>query len=116
MRIKSVVNNNVVMSVDKYNNECILVGKGIGFGAKAGQTVNARITYKKFLLADKGVMAKFMRIIDEVSPEELLVTYEIISMAKRELQVPLNESIYISLTDHIHYVIERAHAGQLIGN
>jgi beta-glucoside operon transcriptional antiterminator len=116
MRIKSVVNNNVVMSVDVDNNDCILVGKGIGFGAKEGQTVNPKISYKKFLLADKGVMAKFMRIIDEVSPEELLATSEIISMAKRDLQVALNESIYISLTDHIHYVIERAHEGQLIGN
>lgn len=116
MRIKSIINNNVVMSEDENGDENVLVGRGLGFKAKIGDPIPPEAVQKRFLLANKGVMAKFRRILDEVSSDELLVTSEIISMAKRELETPLNESIYISLTDHIHYVIERYHQGQLIGN
>lgn len=116
VQIKAVVNNNTVMSMDTNGDECVIIGRGLGFQAKAGDPIDEKLVQKKFFIADKGIMAKFHRIIDDVTSEELLITSEIISMAKRKLQVNLNESIYISLTDHIHYVIKRYHAGQEIKN
>lgn len=116
MRIKSVINNNVVLVNTNDEDECVLVGRGIGFSKKPGEFVEEDRIQKKFLLADKGTMAKFSRILNEVTSEELLVTSKIISMARQELKVKLNESIYISLTDHIHYVIERYHQGKLMTN
>lgn len=116
MIINSVINNNVVMSTDSDAEECILVGKGIGFKATIGDQINEQKVQKKFMLADKGIMAKFKRILEEVSAEELLVSSEIISMAKQILKTTLNESIYITLPDHIHYVIQRYREHELINN
>ncbi|MFL2127114.1 BglG family transcription antiterminator LicT [Latilactobacillus curvatus] len=116
MIINSVINNNVVMSTDANDEECILVGKGIGFKAVAGDPIDEGKIQKKFMLADKGIMTKFKRILEEVSAEELLVSSEIISMAKQQLKTTLNESIYITLPDHIHYVIQRYRDYELINN
>lgn len=114
--VDSVVNNNVVMSTDNDGNELILVGKGIGFQAKKKDLVDNKKIQKKFYLEDQDLFSKFKSILNEVSSDELIVTSEIINYAQEKLRKKLNESIYISLSDHIHYVIQRYKKNELITN
>ncbi|GKQ42366.1 transcription antiterminator LicT [Companilactobacillus sp. RD055328] len=116
MRIESVVNNNVVMTIDDEDNELILVGKGLGFQAKKKDLVDESKIQKTFYLKDKDVASKFKSILNEVSTEELLVADEIIHNAENILNKKLNESIYISLSDHIHYSLKRYRDGESLTN
>ncbi|MGR3742341.1 PRD domain-containing protein [Companilactobacillus sp. DQM5] len=116
MLIDSVVNNNVVMSKDDDNNELILVGKGLGFKAKKGDEIEESRIQKRFYLEDQTLFSKFKSILNELSSEELIITSEIINYAQASLGKKLNESIYITLSDHIHFVIERYNKNELITN
>lgn len=115
MLVDSVVNNNVVMSTDN-GTELILVGKGLGFKAKKNDIIDQKKVQKKFYLEDQDLFSKFKLILNEVSSDELIITSEIINYAQDKLGKKLNESIYISLSDHIHYLLERYKRNELIVN
>ena len=40
MRIKKVINNNILCVIDEKGNEMIVTGKGLGFGRKVAQFVD----------------------------------------------------------------------------
>ena len=48
MRVKKVINNNIVVSLDHSNQELIVMGKGIGFKRKAGDEVDAAAIEKVY--------------------------------------------------------------------
>lgn len=62
------------------------------------------------------MISKFKELLYEVPPEYIRVTEEIIKYAKEQLNKKLNDIIYISLTDHIHFAIERYRQGIQIIN
>ena len=49
MIIEKVINNNVITAVDDSGQELVLMGKGIGFQAKAGQSITEDRIEKKFV-------------------------------------------------------------------
>ncbi|CUH96033.1 hypothetical protein P22_2121 [Propionispora sp. 2/2-37] len=55
-------------------------------------------------------------LLADLSPEYMEVSGKIIEMAEQKLQKKLNESIYISLTDHLHMAIRRFRDGTVVRN
>ena len=53
------------------------------------------------------MMEKFQEFIAEISGDYLQISNEIINLLKYKL----NESIFVSLTDHIHMAVYRIHNG-----
>lgn len=116
MVIEKVINNNVVTAVDEKNRETVLMGKGIGFQAKQGQDVNEDKIEKRFV-ADNTIQAgKFAELVQDIPLEHLQVSMEIIEYADSILQKRLSNSIYISLTDHINFAVERVKSGTFFEN
>ncbi|MFP7170670.1 PRD domain-containing protein [Terribacillus sp. 7520-G] len=116
MEIHRVINNNIVVSEDSQGDEVILIGKGLAFGLKRGDPIQEKRVEKRFYLEDKGLYAKFKKMLQEVSLEEMHIADDIISMARRQLKREFSESIYISLPDHIHAAIKRHHDGIQLQN
>lgn len=116
MFIKSIINNNVVTSIDKQGDELVIFGRGVGFKGEIGQLIDEGKVQKRFYLEDKGMFAKFKHIVSEVTSDELMLTSRIISYAQKELKKPLNDSIYVSLADHIHFVVYRYNKNQSLSN
>ena len=50
MLIKKIYNNNIAMVINEKGDEVILVGKGIVFGMKKGDEIQAEKAEKKFEL------------------------------------------------------------------
>lgn len=71
---------------------------------------------KRFYLEDKGLYAKFKKLLKEVSVEDIDISDDIISLAKKRLKKDLNESIYISLPDHINLAVTRTRDGLDVKN
>ena len=116
MIIEKVINNNVVTAMDEANQEVVLMGKGIGFQAKSGSVVASEKIEKKFVLSNKDELGKFQEVVGAIPIEHLDVCIDIINYATSVLGKRLGSSIYISLTDHINFALERYKTGIIFDN
>lgn len=116
MTIEKVINNNVVTAIDEANQEVVLMGKGIGFQTKHGAFISQDKIEKKFVLSDKAEIGKFEEVVSSIPIEHLDVCIEIINYASGILGKRISSSIYISLTDHINFALERYKTGIIFEN
>lgn len=116
MRIHKILNNNVIVTLDNKGNEKIITGRGIGFKKKVGDFIDQLLIEKEFSLINKDLLPKFSELLSEIPLEVITISQIIIDYAKSELGQKLQDSIYISLTDHIHFAIERHKQGFDIPN
>lgn len=101
MTIHKVINNNQVICIDQNRRECVVLGTGIGFKAKAGQNVPEEKIEKIFRLESPAVSSKFQQLIEKVPLKHIQIADEIISYIKCSLGEKLDDNIYVSLTDHM---------------
>ncbi len=106
VRIEKILNNNAVISI-KDNQEIIIIGRGIAFNKRVGDDINEQQIDKIFTLENEDIMKKFKTLISDMPIEYMQLSEKIIAYAKMKLGKKLNDSIYIHLTDHIHFAIER---------
>ncbi|MEH7548340.1 MULTISPECIES: BglG family transcription antiterminator LicT [Bacillaceae] len=116
MKIAKVINNNVISVIDSHNKELVIMGRGIAFQKRPGDLVDESKIEKTFKLDNKDVSEKFKTLLYDVPMEYMDVSERIISYAKEKLGKKLNDSIYVSLTDHITFAIERSQKGLIISN
>lgn len=108
MIINKVINNNVLSTHDENNREIVLMGKGIGFQKKVGDEVAEDKIEKKFVLDSEDEVGKFSELIEMIPHNYLNLSVDIISYAQQVMPKRLSPSIYISLTDHINFLLERS--------
>jgi len=94
-KIKKVLNSSVVIAEDEQKREYILLGKGIGYGQKAGSEILEHQADQVFIPVDKIKTAGFFEILDSVSPEFLEMTQDIVKKAEEKLNVKLNPGIVL---------------------
>lgn len=116
MIAEKIINNNIVSSRDSEGNEFIIMGCGLGFGKKAGQALDESKVEKIFKLDDKDSLEHFKRLLKKLPLEYIQVSDEIISYAKAALGEELNENVYLTLTDHISFAIDRFKEGMIFNN
>ena len=116
MKIAKVINNNVISVIDSHNKELVVMGRGIAFQKRPGDDVEESRIEKIFKLDNKDVSEKFKTLLYDVPMEYMDISERIISYAKEKLGKKLNDSIYVSLTDHINFAIEREQKGLRISN
>ncbi|KQU25056.1 BglG family transcription antiterminator LicT [Priestia megaterium] len=106
MKIEKILNNNAVIS-SKNKQEIIIIGRGLAFNKRVGDDINEQQIDKIFTLENEDIMKKFKTLIVDMPIEYMEISEKIIAYAKMKLAKKLNESIYIHLTDHIRFAIER---------
>ncbi|KIU09905.1 BglG family transcriptional antiterminator [Bacillus subtilis] len=111
MKIAKVINNNVISVVNEQGKELVVMGRGLAFQKKSGDDVDEARIEKVFTLDNKDVSEKFKTLLYDIPIECMEVSEEIISYAKLQLGKKLNDSIYVSLTDHINFAIQRNQKG-----
>lgn len=115
MKVSKVINNNVVSSVDEKGREIIVMGKGVGFQKKPGDTIADSAVEKIFSLPETS-SGQFADLVKDMPYEHIQLAEEIIAHAKKCIPQKLNKNIYITLTDHLNYAIERQMQGITIEN
>ena len=116
MKADKIINNNIVSSTDCEGNELIIMGCGIGFGKRAGQKLDENKIEKIFRLDNKDSLERFKELLKKLPLEYIQVTDEIISYAKEVLEERLNVNVYLTLTDHISFAIDKFKEGMLFHN
>ncbi|MDE7058349.1 MAG: PRD domain-containing protein [Lachnospiraceae bacterium] len=116
MKIFKILNNNVAVVLDEQGEEKIVMGRGICFKKKAGETIAEEMVDKMFSLSAKEVSNKFQVLIQDIPMEHIALGEEIIAEARKQLGKKLNEMVYISLIDHVHTSIVRFLDGVTVKN
>ena len=116
MKISRIINNNVVSTCDEEGREVIVMGRGVGFKAKEGSTIDKDKIEKVFRLDSQNTMDKFKELLVNLPMEHVQISAEIISYAKEVLNRPINPNVYITLTDHINFALERFKQKMMFSN
>ena len=109
--IEKVINNNIISAYEKSGAEVIVMGRGIGFKKKQGEVVPADQISKIFRIKSRTLTEQFKELLANMPLERVRISDEIISHAKDHLKLKLNQSIYVTLTYHINFAIERVSQG-----
>ena len=115
MQIEKILNNNVVQAMDN-DVEYIVMGKGLGFQKKVGETVDKEKVEKTFVLENPEIEAEWTRAYVDLPDGEMQVFLNIITFAEDVLQTKFEPSFFIALADHLHYAIERSREGISLQN
>ncbi len=116
MKVIKVINNNIIKSYDAKNQEVLVMGCGIGFKKKPGDEVEESLVEKIYTNIDKTTSNKLTELLEKVPLEHIQLTNDIISYAKASLGKKLNDNIYLTLTDHISFAIDRIQQGLTLKN
>ncbi len=111
MVIEKVINNNIVSAYDESGKEVVVMGRGLGFRARAGEVIDKSKVEKVFRITSRSVADQFMELIAKMPIEHTKISNDIIAFAKKTLKLKLNQSIYVTLTDHINFAIDRCQKG-----
>ena len=111
MQIQKVLNNNVVVALDENGAETVLMGRGLGFGCKAGDEASPAKIEKRFSLHSDQLSSRFQQLITNIPLPHFMMSERIINHAKLSLSRELSDSIYVTLPDHISGAISRYKEG-----
>ena len=111
MRIKKVINNNILCVVDDRGGEMIVTGRGLGFKRKIGERVDPALFEKTYHMEGKAEQRKLRELVAQIPIEHLRLTQDLIEYIKSQISTPLNESLLITLADHISFAIKRKENG-----
>ena len=111
MKVVKVINNNNLCVLDDNGREQIVSGKGIGFGKKYGDMVEVSQIQKTYLITDSELQKKMISMLKEIPSEYMFFTNDMVEHIKKVYPSKLNESLLVTLSDHIAFAIERKKRG-----
>ena len=116
MKIKRIINNNVLCVVDARGCELIVTGRGIGFGRHRGETIDPACVERQYRMEDPSSQRSLRELVEKIPVEHLALTQELIARIKEQIPHKLSESLLITLADHISFAIERKLSGVEFSN
>ncbi len=116
MRIEKVINNNIISARDNQGVELVVMGRGIGFGKKPGNEIAEGKIEKVFRLENMDDKEQFKELLASLPIEYIRLSTDIIAYARDSLEIKLNQNVYLTLTDHISYALERHRKGLNFNN
>lgn len=115
-RVIKALNHNGVLAIDmNTNKEYILLGKGIGFGKKVNERMEAPEDTSIYLLQQETERGSVKEILNNIEPEILEITSSIITEAKKKFK-KVDENILCPLADHIAFAVKRIKNNEHISN
>ncbi|MFW0765515.1 BglG family transcription antiterminator LicT [Trabulsiella odontotermitis] len=115
MKIARVLNNNVVVVLDEQQREQVVMGRGLAFKKRVGEELDEDKIEKVFSLQNDEMVRHLGELLSQIPLEVMTTCDRIITLATQRLG-RLQESLYITLTDHCWFAIERHHKGVEIKN
>ncbi|OOM75953.1 PtsGHI operon antiterminator [Clostridium puniceum] len=115
-RVIKALNHNGVMAIDMDTlNEYILLGKGIGFGKKVNERMEAPENAHIYLLQKETERGLSKELINDIEPEFLEIAGSIIIEAEKKF-TKVDENILCPLADHIAFAVKRIENNEEISN
>ncbi|MFV0560721.1 MAG: PRD domain-containing protein [Enterococcus sp.] len=106
MEIVKRINNNVVLSKE-HDTEVILMGKGIGFQTKPGDTIPVEAIEKRYYPEDDLTAEQMAMLMTKANEKELSAIYAIVRLFRDSIHSEFNPNVFFHLMDHILFAIHR---------
>ena len=114
--VKKVINNNILCVTGSGKGEMIVTGHGIGFGRRPGDPVDPAAVQKMYRMTSPGVQQRLTELLEEIPYEDLTLTEGLVDEIRAKVPYPLNESLLVTLADHISFAVQRCRRGQQFSN
>ena len=115
MKIKKIINNNTAV-IDDNGNEVIVIGKGICFQHKAGDSINSALVEKQFFLSSNDLNLNLQKVLVSLPLSEINIVDRIIQNIRLSLTKKFSDMLYVSLCDHVHYALKNYADGIYVRN
>ena len=116
MRVNKILNNNLVLSKNEKGQEIIVKGIGIGFHAKRGAQIDENLVEKIFYPENQQNSIQIQEYLLSIPEEYLDFVQKFVDRVKEKNYLTLNNSIYLSLSDHIMGTVKRFRDGISLKN
>lgn len=104
MKVLQSLNQNALLVRDD-GSECIVVGKGIGFGKKKGDPVNRSLVSKVYQMAPD--RTDLLNLLGDVDEESIQMAEEITERSQLDLGKEFTGNFILSLASHIQFLEEK---------
>lgn len=115
-RVKKVLNHNTVIAIHSEDNqEYLMMGKGIGFGKKITERIEAGPDTSIYSLQKSTDRGNAGELVKSISPVCLEITGQILDIAEQKFG-KIDRSILFPMADHIEYAVKRIKNQEQISN
>ena len=111
MKLIKALNNNVALVKDKNGQEAVVMGKGVGFGIKNGCSIPESLIEKHFILNGDSGKRDFDKLLRRITVDDIELASNIIREGENMLGYRCNDSILLTLSDHLGMLLERMKEG-----
>ena len=115
-RVKKVLNHNTLIGIGMEDNrEYLLIGKGIGFGKKVSERIEAPEECTVYSLCEQTQRGSAAELVKSVDPVFLEISEQILKESER-IFVKIDWAILFPMADHIAYAVKRIRNQEQISN
>lgn len=115
MKLRKALNNNVALVLDEDNREAVVMGSGIAYNLKPGAKIDVSRVEKRFVLDGKSGRKDFDSLLKRITVKDIELASDIIHRGEQRLGYRCNDSILLTLSDHLGLMMERAQKGLYFG-
>ena len=101
-RIVQALNNNVALVKNKYGEQAVVMGLRITYKKSKGDLIVSDKIEKVFSLKSSESKENFLTLLRDVPLDFITVTYDVIDSLSSKYHYPVQEYLYVTLTDHIY--------------
>lgn len=106
-RIIQALNNNVALVKNEQGQQAVVMGLGIVFHKRKGDLITPDKVEKVFSLKTEESKENFLTLLKNIPLDILTVTYNMIDELVKKHQFPVQEYLYVTLTDHVYSVYQK---------
>lgn len=115
MKLRKALNNNVALVLDDENKEAVVMGKGVAYNLKPGAEVDVFRVEKHFVLDEKSGKKDLDSLLKRIQVSDIELASDIIKKGEERLGYRCNDSILLTLSDHLGLMMDRARTGLYFG-
>lgn len=117
MKIRRILTNNAIVVSRPGGNDQIVCGKGIAYKKRPGDEIDESLINQTFvLMPDTALSNQLEQLLQDIPLEYVSLSNDIVHMAELSMDTKLNDSLVISLADHICETVRRCREGISITN
>ncbi len=113
--VEKALNNNVIIGRDEFE-EVVLIGRGIGFGKKSGDSLEIGEAEKVYKLEGQQDTSRYQTLLTMADETLFQSTLEAIELIDDMTSEKINNRILLSLTDHLLFAMKRMEEGMEMAN
>lgn len=115
-RISKVLNHNAIIGIHTDDNqEYLIMGKGIGFGRKVAERIEARPIDKIYSLHESTARGDAKELVNVIPPVFLEIANGILTIAEQTFNT-LDKNVLFPMADHLAYAVKRIQNQEQISN